>query len=358
MVHRDTSGACLLSIEKTLEELSQVMAAHRAALSGNGAALPLSPVERTPPLAANDPRAAIVHNLMHDVQRIAGIQVSDALEQKIVRLFAEVSVEELESWTRHLHLVPDHHPQWQALIESLTVHETYFHRDRLQLDYLSKQALPDLIQDSRAAGHNSLRIWSAGCATGEEAYSLAIVALEALVAAGCADEVPNRGIHLSRGWSVQVVGTDISKAALKRARHAEYATGSLSSFRDLPDHLLRFFEPIGSEHESAKRTNRPTLRRVRDDVRRLVRFEHFNLLSDAPPANEFDIVACRNVLIYFTPDAAHRTQELLHRALRPGGFLLLGPTDTLKLDDHYELSGGASTLVHRRRSPRQHRGVV
>lgn len=334
------------------------MAAHRASLSMNDSTRPLPVVEPLPSFALNDPRAVVVHGLMHDVQRIAGIQVSDALEQKIVRLFAEITVEELGSWVRHLRLVPDDHPQWQALIEGLTVHETYFHRDRQQLDYLSKHALPELIEAARASGRNHLRIWSAGCATGEEAYSLAIIALEALVVAGCADEVPNRGIHPHRGWSIQVLGTDISKAALKHAWRAEYATGSLSAFRDLPSTLMRFFQPVEYARDPVAQALDPSLRRVRDDARRIVRFEHFNLLSEAPPASEFDIVVCRNVLIYFTPDAARRAQEVLHRALRPGGFLLLGPTDTLKFHDRYELSGGASTLIHRRRSDAPHRGAL
>lgn len=349
-------GDRLFSIEKTLKELNKVMAAHRASLSMNGSARPLPAAE--PMLTPDNPRAAIVHGLMHDVQRIAGIQVSDALEQKIVRLFADVTIEELESWTRHLRLVPDDHPQRQALIEGLTVHETYFHRDRQQLDYLSSHVLPGLIEAARADRRNHLRIWSAGCATGEEAYSLAIVALEALVAADCADEEPSRGIHLRRGWSVQVLGTDISKAALKQASRAEYAMGSLSSFRDLPSALLRFFQPAEFARAPGGQTLDPSLRRVRSDVRRIVRFEHFNLLSETPPADEFDIVVCRNVLIYFAPEAIRRAQDVLHRALRPGGFLLLGPTDTLKLHDRYELSGGASTLIHRRKPDAPRRSVL
>jgi chemotaxis protein methyltransferase CheR len=343
----------VISIDKTLKELSQVMAAHKRALAMDGSAMPAPQIEPVPPLAPpiapDDPRAVAVHGLMHDVQRIAGIQVSDALEQKVVRLFAGITIEELEAWIRNLRLVPDDHPQWQALIESLTVHETYFHRDRLQLDYLAAQVLPQLIEVARASGRKRLRIWSAGCATGEEPYSLAILTLDALIAAGCADELLNSGIHLRPGWSVQVLGTDISHAALKHARRAEYTTGSLSSFRDLPTRLLRFFLPIEYARNAAGEGLEPSLRRVRDDVRQIVRFEPFNLVSLTPPAENFDIVACRNVLIYLAPEPARQAQRTLHRALRPGGYLLLGPTDTLALQQRYETFGGPSTLIHRRK---------
>ncbi|MBM3598696.1 MAG: protein-glutamate O-methyltransferase CheR [Alphaproteobacteria bacterium] len=337
------------SIEKTLKELSQVMAAHRRALAMDGAPAPIpAPVfEPAPAFALDDPRAAAVHGLMHDVQRIAGIQVSDVLEQKIVRLFAETGADELDSWIRHLRLVPDDHPQWQALVESLTVHETYFHRDRPQLDYLANTALPAIIEHVRRTGRRSIRIWSAGCATGEEAFSLAIIALDAMVRAGCADELTNSGIHLRRGWSIDVLGTDISETALRRAKHAEYSTGSLSSFRDLPQDLIRFFPAV--EFARSGGTLEPSLRRVRDDVRRIVRFRPFNLIASEPPEFGFDIIACRNVMIYLAPSAARTVQQVLHDALRPGGYLLLGPTDSLARPSHYEMVAGTSTLVHRRR---------
>ncbi|HEY6280167.1 MAG TPA: CheR family methyltransferase [Streptosporangiaceae bacterium] len=186
-------------------------------------------------------------------------------------------------------------------IDEVTIQETTFVRDRSQLDAI---AWNDLYQGTRAAGSSTIRVWSAGCATGEEVYTLALLAAEAF-----APERP----------PVDVLGTDISEAALTAARVASYGERAV---RALDHRLLEryFHHQDGSYH-------------VTDDVRSLVRFRRHNLAVDAmPPLAEtgFDLVICRNVLIYFETPLAIKVIEGLTCSLRPGGTLLLGAADGLQ----------------------------
>lgn len=205
-------------------------------------------------------------------------------------------------------------PAWQALLDALAVQETYLFRDLPQLRHLAASGLRGRIARA-AAGSRTLRLWSAGCASGEEAYSLAALALTALREAGHTHEAAG-GITPAAGWTLDVVGSDLSGAALARARAGRYPTAGLSAFRALPPGYGRFFPP-----------GPPGTRLVRQDVRARVRFTSVNLAHPPPPVRDADVVACRNVLIYLTELARHRVLDGLAAAVAPGGFLLLGATD-------------------------------
>jgi chemotaxis protein methyltransferase CheR len=177
-----------------------------------------------------------------------------------------------------------------ALVEHAVVKETYFYRHPEQWAAVTRQlaALPL---------ERPLSAWSAGCATGEEAYTMAMV----LHDAG------------RRGGSDRVLGTDISARALALARAGRYREWSL---RALPDTLrARHF------------TSEPDALCVQDERRASVRFAQHDLLGGPPPEGPFDLVACRNVLLYFKPAAARTVLGRLHAALRPGGMLLVGPIE-------------------------------
>ena len=190
----------------------------------------------------------------------------------------------------------------ERLIDEVTVKETAFVRDRGQLDAIHWAALLDRAQ---AGGADTIRVWSAGCATGEEAYTLALLAAEAFAPA----DPP-----------VDVLGTDLSGAAITGAMagcYRERAIGGLTTAL-----RRRYFQqqPDGRYL-------------VGERLRRRVRFRRHNLIRDpAPPPGEagFDIITCRNVLIYFEVPAAERVIEQLDRALRPGGKLVLGAADMLQ----------------------------
>jgi chemotaxis protein methyltransferase CheR len=175
-----------------------------------------------------------------------------------------------------------------ALVEHVVVSETAFWRHPEQLAAVGRMA---------AAASRPLSIWSAGCASGEEPYSVAIALLEAGRA----------------GRGDRILATDVSARALDAARAGEYRVRSV---RWLPPELAsRWLEGIVE-------------RRVRDEVRGLVSFEHHNLVAPGPaPGGPFDLVLCRNVLIYFEPYVAIAVVRRLAEALAPGGRLVLGPVE-------------------------------
>lgn len=186
-----------------------------------------------------------------------------------------------------------------ALVEAVRVGESSLFRHRPQIDALVAVVVPAL----RARGKRALRVWSAGCATGEEPYTLAAVLSRALP-----------GVQLT------IVATDVSAEALERARDATYPAGE---FADVPDGWRDGFVVDGD-----------TLH-VRPDIAQLVTFEQANLLDAIPPRG-CDVVWCRNVLIYFSADARRRVIERLMSSLVPGGFLFVGYSETLRDIDKLE----------------------
>lgn len=188
--------------------------------------------------------------------------------------------------------------EWTQLWMRLTNQESYFFRDPEQLGVLSRHILPELM--ARSGHAPTLRIWSAGCSTGEEPYTLAMMAAE---------------IPALRDWRVTIVATDISEAALARARRGVYGDWS---FRALDEaRRARFFTARGKEWEVA-----PSLREK-------VRFASNNLFADAFPSREgelhdLDLIVCRNVFIYFDREAVAQVLQKFRATLRPGGFLVCG----------------------------------
>lgn len=194
--------------------------------------------------------------------------------------------------------------EWDELIERVTTQETFFHRHPEQFQALVEGVLPSLWEGSVHSSGSSIKIWSAGCSTGEEPYSLAMSILDA--------RLPNKGIR------IDIIGTDVSRRALEHARQAEYTEWSL---RRAPQHwLVKFFEPVSK-----------SIYRVRPQVRAMVRFMRFNLLDARLPLvlGMVDVIFCRNVLMYFREDARQRVLQCFHNCLQDGGYLFLGPSDAL-----------------------------
>jgi chemotaxis protein methyltransferase CheR len=186
----------------------------------------------------------------------------------------------------------------QVLVAGLTVGETHFFRIVPQIAALRELVLPDLIRQH--APERKLRVWSAGCSTGEEPYTLAILLREALL-----------GIDT---WDVQLFATDVSEPALDAARRGVYREWS---FRDTPESIRRsYFEDAGHQQ-----------RRLVDSVRTMVRFSHQNLAQDPPPARPLDLILCRNVTIYFSEAATQRVYATFRDCLASDGWLVLGPSD-------------------------------
>lgn len=189
-----------------------------------------------------------------------------------------------------------------ALMEILTTNETYFFREPYQLAAFTDEILPELTERKRSRGERTLRIWSAGCSTGEEPYSIAMLLLE-------------RGY--GRNWQIEIIGTDISQRVLQHARRGIYGNSAFrateESYRD------RFFQ----EQEGGYR--------IADEVRELVTVSQLNLFDGGRLAllGKVDLIFCRNVIIYFDLVAKRKVIDSFHRMLVPGGFLLLGHSESL-----------------------------
>jgi len=211
--------------------------------------------------------------------------------------------EDCLAWLRDL---PADSPPWKRLASDLTIGETYFFRDSGVFAALEGEVLPALVAKRRSESNPRLRIWSAGCATGEEPYSLAI-ALDRLL--------PDRS-----GWAVTVLATDIDNAALQTARLGLYRDWS---FRQTP-------EPIRARYFQRREDDRFELD---PEIRRMVTFAPLNLAEEVFPdpvtnTSAMDLILCRNVLMYFTHETQLRCVVRLQRALVNGGWLVISPAES------------------------------
>jgi len=212
--------------------------------------------------------------------------------------------------------------EMQALLNEVTIQETHFFRNPPQFRALRQHVLPQLVKQA-ATSTRRLRIWSAGCSTGEEPYSIAMLIREL--------------VPLVDGWDIQVVGTDISTRALDAARAGRYTSRSLGVAD--PADVARWFIQDGSDYV------------VRPEVREIVDFRRHNLVTDAPPFDDepVDLILCRNVTIYFSRETTRRLMASLHERLVDGGYLFLGHSETLwQINDRFRLIALGDAFVYRR----------
>jgi len=226
---------------------------------------------------------------------------------------------------RRLRTAAPDDPVRRAFVEALTVSETHLFRIRGQFDVLAERVLPSLVVARRRT--RRLRLWSAGCSTGEEAWTLAIL-LQRL---------------LPPGWDANVLATDVAERALAQARRGVYGA---RSFRQTPDSVrARWFTPAGDRWE------------VDPALRRRVRFAPLNLATDDYPSFEngtagLDLVLCRHVLVYFTAEARARVAARLARCLAPGGWLAVAPAELSAAEfPGLEVRHFPSAILHQRPDP-------
>jgi chemotaxis protein methyltransferase CheR len=308
------------------------------------------PEDREAPLRPARPtdKKALIRRLMQGVEKRFGIHPTQRVEQKLTQIFARMDDGLLYTWMEEIDPLSGDHPEWVSLVESLTVHETYFCRDKPMLGMLEAEILPLIIADKLENRDFSLRVWSAGCSTGEETYNLAMLALTALVQAEQAVRDEQGEIQLRAPWRLDILGTDISTQVLRVAESATYADFGMGPFRELPKDQRHGFEPAAGTADHAFAAEAEYYR-VKPFVSRHVRFRHHNLLAPAPPEADRDLVICRNVLIYFQESARYSVLDGLDRALLPGGALILGATDMLRMPEGYERRFGAGGPWHLKR---------
>jgi chemotaxis protein methyltransferase CheR len=186
------------------------------------------------------------------------------------------------------------------VVEAMTTNETFFFRDKIPFDHLRETILPTLLK--ARANRRSLRIWSAACSTGQEPYSIAM----------CLKE---RAQELA-GWRIEIIATDLSQEVLEKAKSGIYSQFEVQ--RGLPVQLLvKYFTQIGEHWQ------------ISPEIRGMVQHRQLNLLQDFSHLGKFDVIFCRNVLIYFDQDTKTGIFGRLAKALEPDGMLLLGAAETV-----------------------------
>lgn len=196
-------------------------------------------------------------------------------------------------------------PLWDEIVDALTTNETSFFRDEAPFRVLEKTILPSIFSQSDASTR-MVNIWSAGCSSGQEAYSIAMLAME---------KTP-----LVAG-RLRIIGSDVSASMLRQATDGRYSP--LEMARGISDARRRtFFEQSGTEW------------RVKNELRNLVRWERFSLGDAWPNLPLFDLVLLRNVLVYFDKASRDGILKRVHKIMRPGGILLLGSAESMMLFDH------------------------
>ncbi|MEM8804794.1 MAG: CheR family methyltransferase [Cyanobacteria bacterium P01_G01_bin.38] len=252
------------------------------------------------------------------------------VEQKIRHRMAMLNLSHPEAYYQLLTApTPDSQQEWQHLIALLTNPESFFFRDRGQFKVLRNHVLPDLIK--RHQSDKQLRILSAGCSTGEEAYSLALT-------------LKNLMPDIDQ-WQVTLLGTDINTHALKQAKAGIYRPWSLRGIDAVTQQ--QFFRKIDGQYH------------LDDDIKAMVRFRTLNLvgktLSQPKAQLKLDLIICRNVFIYFSEGAIASVIDSFYKMLRPSGYLITGHTELWNQDmSRFETQSYPESLVYQRPPHQQH----
>lgn len=215
------------------------------------------------------------------------------------RIERRINVHQLGNLPAYAAYVRENRDEATALLKDLLISVTNFFRDKGAFYFLETEVLPKIFHGKKA--EDQVRIWVAGCATGEEAYSLAML---------CAE----RTLSVIDAPQVQIFASDIDEQAITTARAGFYTLNDAADVS--PERLRRFFT---KENEGY---------RIRRELREMILFAHHNILKD-PAFSHLDVVTCRNLLIYLNPTAQERVIETFHFALEPGGYLLLGNSETV-----------------------------
>ncbi len=233
-----------------------------------------------------------------------------------------------QSYQDYYHFIkyhPEGDGELRELIDLLTVMDTHFFRNKAHFDLLIETVLPEIIKRKEKTGERGIRCWSAGCATGDEAYSLAIALMEVLPSPS--------------DWDISILGTDINRNGLAVAKRGVYPKSHLAH---LPQtYLNKYFKREGSNH------------RLIPEIKEMVQFMDHNLSRD-PFTNErmqaLDLLFCRNVLIYLDERSTRRILEGFYHCLLPGGYLFLGHAEILwQMDHQFETILFPQTFVYRKR---------
>ena len=245
------------------------------------------------------------------------------------RLQRRLKATQLESFYHYYRLLTSREGKTElaALLENLTVNETSFFRNKPQLDLFHKVVLEQMLHKKQERRDWSLRIWSAGCSTGQEPYTLAMIVADALAYYYLRNplpfEMPSPKPLIPPPWKVEILASDISYSVLRVAQEGSYPENHMEqveyTFR------LRYFDKIGERYA------------IKKGVKELVHFDFHNLKTEFLPQRN-DIIFCRNVMIYFDEAEQKRLIDKFYRCLNPDGYLFVGHAESLfGLTDRFKM---------------------
>ena len=240
----------------------------------------------------------------------AGIWLSPTkkafLEARLSRRLRELGMDSFQAYYQYVTQNPDG-SELEQLLDRVSTNETHFFREPRQFEFLEQQIFPDWkAQGDSGLRPRRIRVWSAGCSTGEEPYSLAMILLD----------------HFPRGsrWEIEIIATDLSSRVLKSAQKAVW---SIVKAKEIPQSYLKRFMLKGTGSQQA-------YMKAGTEIQAIIRFQQLNLNDDHYAVPEpFDLIFCRNVLIYFDAASRARVVYRLVNRLAPGGFLLVGHAESL-----------------------------
>lgn len=244
------------------------------------------------------------------------------LEKRLAKRLHLHKLKNFKDYYYFLRYNPNKDQELSEVIDQLTTNETYFFREDFQLRTFVEDILPEIRKRKELEGKKTLRIWSAGCSSGEEPYTIAMLLLNQ---------------PWLRSWRIEVIGTDISQRVLHMAREGVYGDASFRSTEPLQKE--RFFTEVEGKF------------RIKDEVRNLVSISHLNLFDTSRIAllGKMDVIFCRNVIIYFDPAGKRNVIENFFQRLVPEGFLLLGHSESLiNLSTSFQLRHFKHDMVYQK----------
>jgi len=259
------------------------------------------------------------------------------LQDRLLRRLKECRVDSFYGYYRLL-ISQEGKGELAKLLENLTVNETSFFRHKAQLDLFQKFVLEDLLKQKQARREYSVRVWSAGCSTGQEAYTLAMLIADGLayyyLRNSLPMELPLPKPLVAPPWRVEVLASDISYSVLRAGQEGSYSESQMASvdysFR------LRYFDKMGDRYA------------VKKTLKDLVHFDFHNLKTEYLPQRN-DVIFCRNVMMYFDEAEQKRLVEKFYRCLNPGGHLFVGHAESLLgLTDKFQMIHRNSGTAYQR----------
>lgn len=264
--------------------------------------IPLERMKPDDPLSLSDEIFSLFQSLIYTT---AGIRLSSQkkslLSSRLIRRLKKLGIDSLYEYYRK---VKDDNDELVEMLNCISTNTTKFFREKHHFEYLKNKVIPELLKSK--VDERIIRIWSAGCSTGEEPYSIAITLREAL-----------GDMH---GWDIKILATDISTKVLDAAQSGIYEYEAVS---DMPEDIVYRYFLKGTGENIGKI-------KVKDFLRDMIRFRRLNLKDRAYPfKRNFDVIFCRNVMIYFDEGMKQHVISIFHRHLSDSGYLFLGHSETM-----------------------------